>query len=52
MTKNAIIKLAIQAVNKVKPSIRDSQMGGQQREEYEKWMEVIHWLESQKDKEK
>ena len=47
--KNWAIKWAIKAIHKVKPSIADSRMGGQNREEYEKWMEVIRILESLKD---
>ena len=48
MTKNQAINLAIKAVNKVKPSFSDAQMNERHREEYEKWMEVIRWLESLK----
>jgi hypothetical protein len=49
MTINQAINLAIKAIHKVKPSIRDAHMDDYHLKEYEKWMEVIRILESLKD---
>lgn len=49
MTKNMMISWCIKAIHKVKPSLGDAKMDPKRREEYEKWMEIIHWLESLRD---
>lgn len=51
MSKNMMIRWIIKAIHKVKPSIRDAQMNPEKHEEYDKWMEIIHWLESLRDQE-
>lgn len=46
MTKNAMISMAIRAIKKVMPSFSDARMNPEKKVEYDRWMEVVHWLEN------
>jgi hypothetical protein len=49
MTKNMMITMAIDAISKVKPSYDEAHLNEKNRQEYEKWMEVIRWLKTLRD---
>ena len=51
MTKNMMITMAIDAISKVKPSYDEAHLNEKNRQEYEKWMEVIRWLKTLRDQE-
>lgn len=49
MSINEMIRWIIKAIHKVKPSLADAKMDPKRREEYDKWMQIIRWLETLKD---
>jgi hypothetical protein len=49
MTKNRMIKLAIQAIRKVMPGNGDRKMDEAHKKAYEEYLTVIRWLESMRE---